>query len=207
MQVLGDRLPMLAGDEVVDHSGLERTGPEQGNEGDDVVEAIREQAPDQVLHPTRFELEHGRRCAGSDEPVGVGIVGRQTLEVQRGLSVDPAPLVDRGQRPVDDGERAKPEKVELHQADRLDVVLVELGDRAGRTGLAVEGGEFGQASRGNYDAPGVLSGVAGQPFELARQVDDRPDVFVCFGSAPSTRRRRGARSSVIPSSNGMSFAI
>ena len=40
MQVLDLRLSVFAGDEVVDHPGLERPGPEQGDEGDDVVEAV-----------------------------------------------------------------------------------------------------------------------------------------------------------------------
>ena len=86
--------------------------------------------------------------------------------------------VDRGERPVDDGECTQAEKIELHKADRLDVVLVELGDCTGCAGLAIERGEIGEASGRDHDAPGVPPGVAGQSFELARQIDDRPDVFV-----------------------------
>ena len=51
VQVLDRRLTVLASDEVLDHSGLERAGTEQRNESDDVVEAVGEQAPDKVPHP------------------------------------------------------------------------------------------------------------------------------------------------------------
>ena len=102
------------------------------------------------------------------------IVGGQALEIQHGAAGGAPLLVDRGQRPIDDGERAQAEKIELHEADRFDVVLVELRDRATRARLTIEGGELGKASRGDHDAPGVPSGVASQSFELSRQIDDRP---------------------------------
>ena len=44
------------------------------------------------------------------------------------------------QRPVEDGQRGEAEEVELHQADRLDVVLVELRDqRVGALGARTAG--------------------------------------------------------------------
>ena len=46
--------------------------------------------------------------------------------------IEPA---DVAQRPVEDGQRGQAEKVELHQADGFDVVLVELAD----TGASVPG--------------------------------------------------------------------
>ena len=86
MQILDLRLPMLAGDEIVDHSGLERTGSEQGNQSDDVVEAIRLQAPDEVFHPARFELEYRGRRAASNEFVRGRIAGGLALEIQLGAA-------------------------------------------------------------------------------------------------------------------------
>jgi hypothetical protein len=80
--------------------------------------------------------------------------------------------VDVAHRPIDDGERAQPEKIELHQARRLDVVLVELGDRRGAALFAVQRREIGEHRRRDDDAAGVRAGVARQTLERARQVDE-----------------------------------
>ena len=75
--------------------------------------------------------------------------------------------VDRG---LDDGERLEAEEVELDQAGLLDVVLVELGDD-----LAVLAAEAGhvlpQRLLGDHDAGGVHAGVAVQPLERMRDVE------------------------------------
>ena len=41
---------VLAGDEIVDHARLQRSRPEQGDQRDDVAEAVRLQTPDEILH-------------------------------------------------------------------------------------------------------------------------------------------------------------
>ena len=92
MEILDFGLPMLAGDEVVDHSGLQRAGSEQGDESDDVVEAVGLQAPDEVLHPARFELEHGGGRTASDELVGGRVIGGKRLEIER-FPLRPRPVV------------------------------------------------------------------------------------------------------------------
>ena len=60
----------------------------------------------------------------------------QILDVERRLAGGGTAGVDRLHRPVDDRQRAQAEEVELHQADRLDVVLVELGDRVAPPAMA-----------------------------------------------------------------------
>ena len=123
-----DRLAaVLAVDKVVDHARLQRARAEQRHQRDDVVEAVGLQAPDQVLHAARFELEHRR-----------GLAGLQQLErrriVQRNASMSSgfagAPCIDGAHRPVDDGQRAQAQKVELDQPDGLDVVLVVLRNQS-----------------------------------------------------------------------------
>ena len=59
---------------------------------------------------------------------GVGIVEREFGNIQRIAVFFFAPAVNVFHRPVNDGERAQTEKVELDQADGFDIVLVELGD-------------------------------------------------------------------------------
>ncbi len=75
--------------------------------------------------------------------------------------------------PIDDRQRLQAEKVELDQADRLDVVFVELSHRVGATLLAVERREIRQRVRRNDDTSGMLPGVSGQPFERFGEIDDR----------------------------------
>ena len=65
---------VLAGDEVIDHPRLQRARPEQRHQRDDVFEAIGLQAPDQVFHATRFELEYRGRAAAFQQRKGCGIV-------------------------------------------------------------------------------------------------------------------------------------
>ena len=90
--------------------------------------------------------------------------------------------VDRLHRPVDDRQRAQAEEVELHQPDRLDVVLVELRDRALAAAVAVVFGEqraeVAQRGRGDHHAAGVLAGVAGQILEAAREVEQVADIVL-----------------------------
>ena len=72
---------VLAGDEVIDHARFQRPRAEQRHQRDDVLEAVRLQAADQILHAARFELEHRRRAPGLQQRVGRGIVHRQPLIV------------------------------------------------------------------------------------------------------------------------------
>ncbi len=70
------------------------------------------------------------------------------------------------------GERAQAQEVELHQARRFDVVLVELRHDAAAGRIAVQRREVGQHRGRDDDAAGVHAGVARQAFERARQVDE-----------------------------------
>src|SRR5207249_5917282 len=65
-----------------------------------------------------------------------------------------------------DGERGEAEEVELHQADALDVLHVELRDRALGPLRRVERAEIGELARGDQHAPRVHADVARETFEL-----------------------------------------
>ena len=80
--------------------------------------------------------------------------------------------VDERRGALDDGERAQPEEIELHQPRGLDVVLVELGDDVAAGGIAVQRREVGEHGRGDHHAAGVHAGIAGQTLQRARQVDE-----------------------------------
>ena len=169
--------PVLAVDEVVHHAGLERPGAEQGDQGRDVLEAVGLELLDQLLHAARFELEDGGGLATLEEGEGLGVGRVDPFDVdRRGARAQVG--VDGLERPVDDGEGAQAQKVELDQAGGLDVVLVELGHQVVATRLAVQRREVGQPGRGDDHAPRVLAGVAGDPLQLAPHVDQGAHLLV-----------------------------
>ncbi len=168
---------VLAVDEVVHHAGLQGTGAEQGHQGGDVVEAVRLQLFDQFLHAPGFELEDGGGLAAFEHHEGVGIVHGDGADIDGGLTGLGPGRVDGLERPVDDGQGAQPEKVELDQSGLLHVVLVELGDQVLAAGLAVEGREVRQYRRRDDHPAGMLAGVAGEALQFAGQVDDELDLF------------------------------
>src|SRR6266853_1964846 len=75
---------VLAVDEIIHHAGLQRTGPEQRHQRHDVLEAIRLQAADEILHATRLELENGSGAAGLEQRVGRHVIHGQRAHRERG---------------------------------------------------------------------------------------------------------------------------
>ena len=86
--------------------------------------------------------------------------------------------IDRLQCPVDDGQRAQTEKVELDQAGRLDVVLIELRHQVASVRFAIQGAEIGQITGCDDHAAGMLAGVACQSLQLSGHIDQLRDLFV-----------------------------
>ena len=163
MQVV-EALALLALD-VVGYQ-LHRPRAVQGHERDDVLEAVGPRPGEQLAHAARFELEHGRGVAGGEDAIGLAIIERQRLELQRRCGVEQA---DEAQCPVEDGERGQAEEVELHQPDGLDIVLVELRHRTVRTGREVERAEIGELAGRDQHPARVHADVARDTFELRRE--------------------------------------
>ena len=170
-------LAVLAVDEVVDHARLQRTGPEQRQDRDEIVETIRLETFYQIAHTGRLELEHGRRAAAAQELVRLRIVDRQRIDVDRRLPFSLARVVHGTQRPIDDRQRLQAEKIELDETDRLDVVLVELRQRRAAR-LVIDRHELRQRLRRDDDAASVRTSVAREPLERAREIDQRPYLLV-----------------------------
>ena len=89
---------------------------------------------------------------GESSVVGGRVVERQRLE-REGRRTPRSSRADVAQRPVEDGERGQAEEVELHQADRLDVVLVELRDDARRRPRRVYSGQKSVSLPGAISTP------------------------------------------------------
>jgi hypothetical protein len=174
MQVIdgGAARVVLARDEVLDHARLQRSRTKQGDQRHDVAEAVRLQAPYEILHAARFELEYRGGLAALQQLISGGVVHRQRAHDQRRFTAFGAQGIDVAHRPLDDGEGAQAEEVELDQPGGLDVILVELGDRGGAPLLAVERREVGEHGGRDDDAARVRAGVSGETFERPREVDE-----------------------------------
>ena len=174
--------PLLALDEVVHHAGLERSRPEQRDEGDDVLETARLQAPHELAHAPRFELEHPGGGARTDELVSLGVVGRHRAHVEGRLAG--TGRIDHRGGAIDDGQGLEPEEVELHEAHRLDVVLVELGHRRSAVRVTEERRVVGERPRGDDHSPRVAARVACEPLERPGEVDEGAHVLVALVVVP-----------------------
>jgi hypothetical protein len=167
---------VLSLDEVLDHAGAEGAGAVEGDGGDDVLEAVGLELLEEGLHAARLELEDVRGLARAQERVGRGIVERDAVDADR-VAFAIGAAVDHPHRDVDDGERAQAEEVELHEASRLDVVLVVLGDVD--VGLGAEDGDVvPERAFADDDAGGVHAGVAREVLERHRRVEQVLDVGV-----------------------------
>ena len=142
--------PVLAFDEI--RNQVHRARAEQCDEGDDVFKAVGPRALHQITHATRFELENRCGVAVDEDPVSVGVIQRNLFQRERRVGIQ---STDKAQRPVENRQRGQSEKIELHQPDLLDVVLIELRNRVFRTGGAVQGTEIAEFA-GRYQHPACV---------------------------------------------------
>ena len=166
---------VLAVDEVIHHARLQRPRAEQCHQGDQVFQAVRLELLDQLLHAARFQLEYRGGLGFLQQLVGWLVVQRNEVDVdQLGIAGALGALfaMDGFQCPLDDGQGTQAKEVELHQAGRLHVILVELGDQAATLLVAGNRRKVGQLGRCDHHAPGVLAGTTGDAFELERHLPD-----------------------------------
>ena len=175
---------VLAVDEVVHHAGLQRPRTEQGHQCDQVFQAVGLELLDQLLHAAGFKLEHRRGLGLLQQAVGRLVVQRDKGDIQWRFVDLGAVTVDGLQRPVDDRQGPQAEEVELHQAGRLHVVLVELGHQAVAFLVAVDRREVGQLGRRDHHATGVFTDVTHHAFELARHLPDFRRFFIDLDEIP-----------------------
>src|SRR5204863_1987965 len=137
-------------------------------EGDYVLEAVRFRPPDEVAHTARFQLKYGGRVAGREELIGRRVVERDARQRKIGM----AHFSHRALGPVEDGEGREAEEVELDQADRLDVVLVELrNDVVGAFG-GIKRAVVDEATGRDQHAAGMHADVAYQALELLAELEE-----------------------------------
>ena len=162
---------VLAIDEILDHTRLQRPRPEQRYQRDDIVEAIGHQALDQILHAAGFQLKHRRGLTLLQQFIDRFIIQWQGIDIDFRLPITGLG-VDHLNRPIDDGQRTQAEEIKLHQADGLHIILVELGHQSMAGFIAVQGCEIRQPGRRDNHTAGVLAHIAGNAFQLVSHLHD-----------------------------------
>ncbi len=153
-----DRLFVVAAGEVgPNHVGLHGTGTEERDVGDDVIEAGGLEAREEAAHAGAFELEDADSAGGAEECEGLFVIEREVVEV----GGPPLGFAEKVKSLLDGREIAKAQQVHLDEAERLDIVLVELADDYSFGG-DFEGCEIGDGLAGDDDSAEVYAEVAGE---------------------------------------------
>jgi hypothetical protein len=167
MRIVGRLAAVLA--RAIGRDVGHRAGAVERDQGDDVREAVGLHVGEGPAHARTFHLEHADGLARRHQGVGLGIVERQSRQVEGDAA--PGQELDRL---VQHGQGLEAEEVELHEAGRLDPLHVELGDRHVRARIAVERHQLAQRPVADDDARGVGRGVAIEPLEAERDVEHAP---------------------------------
>ena len=115
----------------IDEARLDRAGPDQRHLHHEVVQPLGPGLQDRRDLRPALDLEGADRLAAGDLLVGGGVVLRKAIHLG---PLAGAPL-DHVERPAHQREPAQAEEVELGDADRVEVVLVELDDGAAHGGV------------------------------------------------------------------------
>ena len=150
----------------MDHVALDGPGAHDGHLHDEVVE-LPWPHPGQHGHlRAALDLEHAQRVGAPDHGKGRRVLGRD------GGEVEPRALV-RGQQ-VQAAAQARQhpqgQAVDLHEAERADVVAVPLDDLPVPHGRGLDGHELVETVAGQHEAARVLGEVARHADELACEV-------------------------------------
>ena len=164
VDVVGLFLAVLA--RVIGRDVGHRARPVERHQRDDVVEAVRPHLDQRPAHALTFDLEHPGGLAARQQIVGFLVVERQRVDVDLDAALGEQALGRLQHR-----QRLEPEEVELHQPRRLDPFHVELGHRHVRFRIAVERRQLDQRPVADHDAGGVRRGVAVEPLELERNIE------------------------------------
>ncbi len=109
------------------HVALDRAGPHDRDLDDEIVEGARFQARQHVHLRAAFDLEHAERLAPLQHLVNFVVVLR--LDVGQLVSL-PLVVGDQVEAFADAGQHAQRQHIDLHHAQRVDVVLVPFDEGA-----------------------------------------------------------------------------
>jgi hypothetical protein len=118
---------------------------------------------------------HCRGLSAAQQLKGSRIVFRNVVDVEVSIRVR---RVNDALRPIDDRQRSKSQKIEFDEPDRLNVVLVELGNELRAAVFTIQRSEVRQLPGRDNDAAGVLARIAREAFQRSREVNNRRHLLV-----------------------------
>ena len=131
-------------------------GPNDGHLHDEVLEPRRAGLGKRLHLGAGLDLEDADRVGGLDRAEDLRVVVGQGIQVGPGTGVPFDPV--QGVR--DRAQGSQREEVDLHQAQGLDVLLVELGHDPARHGGPLDGDELGDRGPGHEHPADVDAEVA-----------------------------------------------
>ena len=185
--------PALAAQVRMHHLALDRSRTHDGDLDHQVIEVFRLE-PRQHRHlRARLDLEHADRIGLLDHPVDGRVLGGDVLHPERTAAAVP----DELQCAPDGREHAEGEHVDLEQADRVEVVLVPLDDRAFRHGRVLDRHEARNLAAPDHEAAHVLREVPRKAAQRAGHFDQ-----LLHGAGlrvePGLTQPRGQRIGLVP---------
>ena len=188
-----DLFPALpAVDEGMHHAALDRTGADDGDLADQIVELARLHPGQKVQLRPAFDLKDANRIGAAQHVIDPAVFGRHIGQGQMLVPV----VRDQTKGLADRGQHAKGQDIDLEQTKRVYVVLVPFDDGAILHRGVLDGAQLVQAALGDDKAADMLRQMAGKADDLADQLDRQGHAAI-FGVQPGiaqpvfARRRRG----------------
>ncbi len=164
---------------------VHRARPVQRVERNQVFKARGPCVLQHALHAAAFKLEHRFRLALGKQLVGFAVVQPDVLV--REVLLPLVALDDELFGNLENGERGQAQKVELHEADGLHVVLVVLAHGRVAAGLLVQRAKIGELAGRNQHAARVHADVAGHALELLRKLHQHAHFFFLLDTGRKLR--------------------
>ncbi len=166
---VGDRLLPRAPAQVgVDRVALDRAGADDRHLDDEVLEALGAGLGERLHLRAALDLEHADRVRRADGAEDLGVVVGECVEVDPLSRVALDPVEALGHH----AQGAQGEEVDLHQPQRLDVLLVELRDDSSRHGGTLDRDEVDQRGAGDEHPADVDPQVTREAVDLRAQLQE-----------------------------------
>ena len=153
----------------MDHVALDRAGPHDRHLDDEVVELLGPKARQHGHLGPALDLEDAHGVGGLEHGVDGRILFGDVGHVGDAQHIH---------RPLDRGEHAQRQDIDLHQAESVDVVLVPLDERAIGHGGVADGHGLVEPALGENKAADVLGEVTGKAENLVGQGDGAADLGI-----------------------------
>ena len=188
LRVVGRLQPLFATQIGMDHVALDRAGANDRHLDHQVVELLRLQPGQHVHLGAGFDLEDAQAVCPPQHRVGGRAVIRQALQAVVGDAVQPHQI----ERAAQAGQHAKPQHIDLEDAQRIHVVLVPFQDGAVFHGGIADHRQLDQRPLGDDEAADMRGGVTREILQLLGQFHGHGEVGV-GGVQPLGRGEFGQR--------------